>query len=80
MADEIAGFAVGLSERLRYPIMASFRQALEAGVRYKADEGTRTLDLLHGNASTLTTGAAVCRLNAIVEPIARERLFSRGSR
>ena len=34
MADEIAGFAVGLSERLRYPIKAAFRQALEAGVRY----------------------------------------------
>ena len=34
MADEIAGFAVGLPERLRYPIMAAFRQALEAGVRY----------------------------------------------
>jgi hypothetical protein len=34
MADEIAGFAVALPERLRYPIMAALRQALEAGVRY----------------------------------------------
>jgi integrase len=34
MADEIAGYAVTLSERLRYPLMAAFRQALEAGVRY----------------------------------------------
>ena len=34
MADEIAGFAVTISERLRYPLMAAFRQALEAGVRY----------------------------------------------
>ena len=34
MADEIAGWAVSLSERLRYPIMAALRQALEAGVRY----------------------------------------------
>ena len=34
MADEIAGFAVTVPERLRYPLMAAFRQALEAGVRY----------------------------------------------
>jgi integrase len=34
MADEIAGYAVTLSERLRYPLMAAFRQALEAGIRY----------------------------------------------
>jgi integrase len=34
MTDEIAGFAVSLPERLRYPLMAAFRQALEAGVRY----------------------------------------------
>ena len=34
MADEIAGFAVGLPERYRYPIMSAFRQTLEAGVRY----------------------------------------------
>ena len=34
MADEIAGFAVTISERLRHPLMAAFRQALEAGVRY----------------------------------------------
>jgi len=34
MADEIAGYAVALSERLRYPLMAAFRQALEAGIRY----------------------------------------------
>lgn len=32
MADEIAGFLLSLGERLRYPIMAAFRQALEAGV------------------------------------------------
>jgi integrase len=34
MSDEIAGWAVTLSERLRYPLMAAFRQALEAGIRY----------------------------------------------
>ena len=34
MTDEIAGFAVTISERLRHPFMAAFRQALEAGVRY----------------------------------------------
>ena len=34
MADEIAGCAVTISERTRYPLMAAFRQALEAGVRY----------------------------------------------
>jgi hypothetical protein len=34
MADEIAGWAVTVPERLRYPLMAAFRQALEAGVRY----------------------------------------------
>ena len=34
MADEIAGYAVTISERLRHPLMAAFRQALEAGVRY----------------------------------------------
>jgi integrase len=34
MADEIAGYAVTLTERLRYPLMAAFRQALEAGMRY----------------------------------------------
>ena len=34
MADEIAGWAVTIPERLRYPLMAAFRQALEAGVRY----------------------------------------------
>ena len=34
MSDEIAGFAVLISDRLRYPLMAAFRQALEAGVRY----------------------------------------------
>ena len=34
MSDEIAGYAVTLPERLRYPLMAAFRQALEAGVRY----------------------------------------------
>ena len=34
MADEIAGFAVTLPERLRYPLVAALRQALEAGVRY----------------------------------------------
>jgi integrase len=34
MADEIAGYAVTLPERLRYPLMAAFRQALEAGIRY----------------------------------------------
>jgi integrase len=34
MADEIAGWAVTLSERLRYPLMAALRQALEAGIRY----------------------------------------------
>ena len=34
MADEIAGYAVTISERLRYPLMAAFRQALEAGIRY----------------------------------------------
>jgi integrase len=34
MADEIAGYAVSIRERLRYPLMAAFRQALEAGVRY----------------------------------------------
>jgi hypothetical protein len=34
MADEIAGYAVTLSERLRYPLMAAFLQACEAGARY----------------------------------------------
>jgi integrase len=34
MADEIAGWAVTIPERLRYPLVAAFRQALEAGVRY----------------------------------------------
>jgi integrase len=34
MADEIAGWSVSLSERLRYPLIAALRQALEAGVRY----------------------------------------------
>ncbi len=34
MADEIAGYAATISERLRYPLMAAFRQALEAGIRY----------------------------------------------
>ena len=34
MTDEIAGFAVGISERLRYPLMAALRQCLEAGIRY----------------------------------------------
>ena len=34
MSDEIAGYAVTISERLRYPLMAAFRQALEAGIRY----------------------------------------------
>jgi integrase len=34
MADEIAGYAVTLPDRLRYPLMAAFRQALEAGIRY----------------------------------------------
>jgi integrase len=34
MADEIAGFSLSLGERLRYPLMAVLRQALEAGVRY----------------------------------------------
>jgi hypothetical protein len=34
MADDLAAFSVGLSERLRYPIMAALRQALEAGIHY----------------------------------------------
>ena len=34
MADEIADYAVTISERLRYPLMVAFRQALEAGIRY----------------------------------------------
>jgi integrase len=34
MADEIAGWAVTLGERVRYPLVAAMRQALEAGVRY----------------------------------------------
>ena len=34
MADEIAGWAVTLGERVRYPLMAAMRQALEAGIRY----------------------------------------------
>lgn len=34
MADEIAGYAVTIPERLRYPLISAFRQALEAGVRY----------------------------------------------
>jgi integrase len=34
MSDEIAGYAVTISDRLRYPLMAAFRQACEAGVRY----------------------------------------------
>jgi integrase len=34
MADDLAAFSVGLSERLRYPIMAALRQTLEAGIRY----------------------------------------------
>src|SRR5215831_9169002 len=34
MSDEIAGWAVTISDRLRHPLMAAFRQALEAGVRY----------------------------------------------
>jgi hypothetical protein len=34
MADEIAGWAVTISERTRYPLKAAMRQALEAGVRY----------------------------------------------
>ena len=34
MADEIAGWAVTLAERLRYPLVAAMRQVLEAGVRY----------------------------------------------
>ena len=34
MADEIAGYSATISERLRYPLMAAFRQALEAGIRY----------------------------------------------
>jgi integrase len=34
MSDEIAGYAVTISDRLRYPLMAAFRQALEAGIRY----------------------------------------------
>jgi integrase len=34
MADKTAGYAVTITERLRYPLMAAFRQALEAGIRY----------------------------------------------
>ena len=34
MADEIAGWAMTLGERVRYPLMAAMRQALEAGIRY----------------------------------------------
>jgi integrase len=34
MADEIAGWAVTITDRLRYPLVAALRQALEAGVRY----------------------------------------------
>jgi integrase len=34
MADEIAGWAVKIAGRTRYPLMAAMRQALEAGVRY----------------------------------------------
>jgi len=34
MSDEIAGWYVGVSERLRHPLMAALRQALDAGVRY----------------------------------------------
>src|SRR5262249_4694602 len=34
MSDEIAGWYVGVSDRLRHPLMAALRQALEAGVRY----------------------------------------------
>jgi len=34
MSDEIAGWAVTLGERVRYPLMAAMRQALEAGIRY----------------------------------------------
>jgi integrase len=34
MSDEIAGFAVSLPPRLRHPLMAAFRQALEAAIRY----------------------------------------------
>src|SRR4029453_7365599 len=33
MSDEIAGYAVTISERLRYPLMAAFRQALQGGIR-----------------------------------------------
>ena len=46
----------------------------------EADEGTRTLDLLHGNAPGQATGAVVCRLSAIVDSLATRRLFSRGNR
>ena len=34
MTDEIAGFAARLPDRYRYSVMAAFRQACEAGVRY----------------------------------------------
>jgi integrase len=34
MADDIAGWALTLGERVRYPLMAAMRQALEAGIRY----------------------------------------------
>jgi integrase len=34
MADEVAGYAATIAERLRYPLMTAFRQALEAGIRY----------------------------------------------
>jgi len=34
MSDEIAGWAVTISDRLRHPLMAAFRQALEAGIRF----------------------------------------------
>ena len=34
MSDEIAAFAVSTPERLRHPLIAALRQALEAGVRY----------------------------------------------
>jgi hypothetical protein len=33
----------------------------------EADEGTRTLDLLHGNVSSVTTGSATCRLSAMAD-------------
>jgi integrase len=34
MVDEIAAWSVQLGDRVRYPLVAALRQALEAGVRY----------------------------------------------